>query len=113
MLEYDDMHSLLAQTYNGSGIPGGLSATAGVTGVASGNPRVIIIRILEIVLNYASLAAFVMVVMAGFYLVLNNGNDEQAEKAKKIIMYTLIGLVVLLLSRAIVQLFTIWLPTQV
>ena len=113
MLEYDDMHSLLAQVYNGGGIPAGVNATAGVTGVSHASVRETVIRIIEVALNYASLAAFLMVVIAGFYLVLNNGNDDQVEKAKKIIKYTLIGLVVLLLSRALVQLFTVWLPTQV
>jgi hypothetical protein len=107
------MNSLLAQVYNGGGIPAGVNAASGITGVATANPRTVIINIIATVLDYASLAAFVMVVLAGFYLVLNNGNDENKDKAKKIIYYTLIGLVVLLFSRTIVLIFTKWLPTQV
>lgn len=107
------MVSLLAQVYNGGGIPAGVNATAGITGISSANPRQAIINIIAVVLNYAALAAFIMVVLAGFYLVLNNGNDENKDKAKKIITYTLIGLVVLLFSRAIVQIFTVWLPSVV
>lgn len=106
-------HTLLAQVYNGGGIPAGINATAGITGVSSADPRSVIVNILMIVLNYASLAAFVMIVLAGFYLVLNNGNDDNKEKAKKIIYYTLIGLVVLLFSRTIVLIFTEWLPSIV
>jgi hypothetical protein len=107
------MHSLLAQIYNGGGIPDGVNATAGITGVSSGDPRSVVVSILATVLNFAALAAFVMVVIAGFYLVLSNGDDERKEKAKKTIFYTLIGLVVLLFSRIIVEIFTEWLPSVV
>lgn len=107
------LSTFIAQVYNGGGIPAGIGATAGITGVSSADPRSVIVNIIIIVLNYASLAAFIMVVLAGFYLVLNNGNDENKEKAKKIIFYTLIGLVVLLFSRTIVLIFTRWLPSIV
>jgi hypothetical protein len=107
------MNSLQAQVYNGGGIPDGVNAAAGITGVASGDPRSVVINIVATALNFAALAAFVMVIIAGFYLVLSNGNDDNKEKAKKTIYYTLIGLVVLLFSRAIVTIFTEWLPSQV
>jgi VIT1/CCC1 family predicted Fe2+/Mn2+ transporter len=105
------MGNLLAQVYNGGGIPAGVDATSGITGVSSADPRSVIVNIIATVLNYAALAAFVMVVIAGFYLVLSNGNEENKDKAKKIITYTLIGLVVLLFSRVIVHIFTIILPS--
>lgn len=105
------MGNLLAQVYNGGGIQAGIGATSGITGVATADPRSVIIKIITVVLNYAALAAFVMVVIAGFYLVLSNGNEENKDKAKKIITYTLIGLVVLLFSRVIVHIFTIILPS--
>lgn len=102
-----------AQVFNGGGIDAGLGAAAGVTGVSSSEPRTVVVNLLKTVLNYAALAATVMVVIAGFYLVLSLGNDDQKEKAKKIIQYTLIGLLVLLFSRFIVSLITVWLPTQI
>lgn len=105
------MGNLFAQVYNGGGISAGIDATAGITGVATANPRDVIIKIITVVLNYAALAAFIMIVIAGFYLVLNNGNDENKDKAKKIITYTLIGLIVLLFSRVIVEIFTKILPS--
>lgn len=111
MLQYFDMGNVLAQVYNGGGVQAGIGATSGITGVASISPYALITKILVVVLNYAALAAFIMVVIAGFYLVLSNGNDDNKEKAKKIITYTLIGLTVLLFSRVIVHIFTKILPS--
>jgi hypothetical protein len=54
------------------------------------------------VLNFLGLIATITVIIAGFYLVLSLGNDDNKDRAKKIIMYTLIGLAVILLSRVIV-----------
>ena len=113
MLQYSDMSSLLAQVYNGGGIPAGVGATSGITGVSSADPRTIVVNVIAAVLNYAALLATVMIIAAGFYMVLSNGGDDQKEKAKKIIYFTLIGLTILLFSRVIVAVFTEWLPTQV
>lgn len=102
-----------AQVFNGGGVTAGLDQAGGVTGVSTGDPRSVIVRILEEILNFAALLAVLMVIAAGFYLVMSMGNDEQKEKAKKIIYYTLIGLVVILFSRVIVSFVTVWLPSQV
>lgn len=95
-----------AQIFNGGGLGAGVGAAAGVTGVAQTDPRTAVANAIATVLSFAALLAFIMVVIAGFYLVLSLGNDERKEKAKKIIIYTLIGLVVLLFSRVIVALVT-------
>jgi len=102
-----------AQVFNGGGVDAGLGAASGVVGVSSDDPRQVIIGVLEAVLNFAALFAVIMVITAGFYLVLSLGNDDKKEKAKKIIYYTLIGLVVILFSRVIVSFVTVWLPSQV
>lgn len=99
--------------YGGTGLKGGIDAAAGVTGVSTADPRAVVINIITTVLDFAALLAFVMVVIAGFYLVLSLGNDDGKDKAKKIIYYTLIGLVVLLFSRVIVGLVTVWLASKV
>lgn len=107
------MKHLIAQIYNGGGIPAGVNATSGITGVSSADPYSLIANIIALVLSYAALAAFTMIVIAGFYLLLSNGNDDGKEKAKSIIKYTLIGLVVLLFSRIIVHLVTKLLPSYI
>lgn len=102
-----------AQVFNGGGIDAGLEPASQVTGVLDESPRAVVLRILAAILNYLALIAVIMVIIAGFYLVLSMGNDEQKDKAKKIILYTLIGLVVILFSRVIVALVTVWLAEQV
>lgn len=95
-----------AQVFNGGGLGEGVGAAAGVTGVAHTDPRTAVANAIATILSFAALLAFIMVVIAGFYLVLSLGDEERKEKAKKIITYTLIGLVVLLFSRVIVALVT-------
>lgn len=102
-----------AQVYNGGGIDEGLDEADNVTGLNTANPRLAIINILKAVLNFLALIAVVMIIVAGFYLVLSMGNEEQKDKAKRIIIYTLIGLVVILFARIIVSLVTVWLASQV
>lgn len=102
-----------AQVFNGGGVDAGLSEAEGVTGIADGDPREVIIRILKTVLDFLALFAMIMIIIAGFYLVFSFGDDDNKEKAKKIIYYTLIGLVVILFSRVIVSLVTVWLAEQV
>jgi hypothetical protein len=102
-----------AQVFNGGGISAGVDAASGVTGVDTDEPRNAVIAVIEAALNYLALIAVAMIIIAGFYLVLSIGNDDGKEKAKKIIYYTVIGLVVILLSRIIVSLVTEWLPDQI
>lgn len=102
-----------AQVFNGGGVDAGLNEAEGVTGIADGDPRTVVIRILATVLDFLALFAMIMVIIAGFYLVFSFGDDDNKEKAKKIIYYTLIGLVVILFSRVIVSLVTVWLAEQI
>jgi hypothetical protein len=53
------------------------------------------------------------IIIAGIYMIISLGNDEQIEKAKKIIKYTLIGLVIILFSRVLVGLVTHFLYSAV
>ncbi len=105
--------SAAAQVFDGGGIDAGLGPASNVTGIATESPRMVVLNILAAVLNYLALIAVAMVILAGFYLVLSLGEDEQKDKAKKIIQYTLIGLVVILFSRVIVALVTVWLADQI
>lgn len=99
--------------FNGAGLQAGLEQASEVTGIATGEPRDVIIKVISIALSFASLLAVAMVIIAGFWLLLSLGDEEKKEKAKKIIFYTLIGLMVLLFSRIIVGLVTLYLATEV
>ncbi len=97
-----------AQIYDGGGITEGVQAAAGL-GLANGNPFQIALSLLRLVLNFLGFIAVITIVIAGIYMIISLGNDEQIEKAKKIIKYTLIGLAVILFSRLLVSLITVYL----
>jgi hypothetical protein len=103
----------LAAIYDGPGLVGGLNQASGITGLNTSDPRAAIVNILRAVLNFLALIAVIMIIIAGFYLVLSFGDDEKKDKAKRIIYYTLIGLLVILFARVIVSFVTVWLSSQV
>lgn len=77
-----------------------------------GSPRIapqplpiifILVRILQVVLGFMGLAAGVMVIYAGILMILSFGKEDQFGKARGLIIRSLVGVVVILLSAAIVQ----------
>jgi len=64
--------------------------------------RGIVVGFIQRVLSFLSLIATITVIIAGFYLILSLGDDTGKDRAKKIILYTLVGLFVILVSRVIV-----------
>jgi len=102
-----------AQVFDGPGILGGLNAAGGIAGLPNGDVRSTIIRILRTVLSFLALAAVITIIIAGIILILSLGNEEQKDRAKRIIFYTLIGLVIILFARVIVGIVTVYLAGQV
>lgn len=99
-----------AQVFNGPGLTGGVDTAAQIEGPVNGSLREIVLSYLSTVLDFLALAGVVMVVIAGFYMVLGNGGEESKEKAKKIILYTVIGIVIIFFARAVVGFFLYYLP---
>jgi hypothetical protein len=66
----------------------------------------LIIKYVNFALPYLALAAFVGFVVAGFFYVTAYGNDQQIEKAKKILIWSVVGLIVVIMSYTVVQFFT-------
>lgn len=64
-------------------------------------------KLVNFSLPYLTLAAFLGYVVAGFMYVTAFGNDDQIGKAKKILLWSSIGLVLVILSYAITQLLTV------
>lgn len=77
-------------------------AVATATGGQS-SLRGLILTIINYFLGFLGLLAVIMVVYGGVTYVSSAGNDEAVGKAKKIIMYALIGIVVILLSFVVVR----------
>ncbi len=63
-------------------------------------------KLVNFSLPYLTLAAFVGYVIAGFMYVTAYGNDEQLTKAKKILIWSSVGLILVILSYAITNLLT-------
>ncbi len=99
-----------APVFNGGGVEQGLGqAESGLQGVARGEVRSAVSRILVNVINFLGLVATIVIVAAGFVMVLSNGEEEKKEQAKKMIMYGLIGLVIVFFARVLVTLVTVYL----
>lgn len=76
---------------------GGVDPSTDGEGIRQG-----ILDILIKVLSFMALIAVVVVVIAGIRLVVSQGEEQEKDKAKKTILYAIIGLVVILLAQAIV-----------
>lgn len=96
-----------APCYSGNGIQQGLNEAENIIGVSSNDVRSITETIITTVLSYMALVATIVIVIAGMYLIFSNGDENAKEKAKKIILYTLVGLLIILFARAIVGFVTV------
>ena len=88
-----------AQLITTGDIPGNI---AGPTG-SEGSLRALVLRIVNYFLAFLGLIAVIMVIYGGITYVTAAGKDEPIQNAKKIIMYALIGLIIILLSFALVN----------
>ncbi len=100
----------LAAVFDGGGLQGGVNAAGTINGPIKQGLRTTVEKILTWVLNFLALAAVTMIIAAGFWLILGMGSDDAKTKAKNIIKFTLIGLVIVIFSRLIVAFFTNELP---
>ena len=66
----------------------------------------LVIKYVNFALPYLTLAAFVGFVVAGFFYVTAYGNEEQLQKAKKILIWSVVGLLLVIMSYAIIQFLT-------
>ena len=86
-----------------------ISNTFGISGPATPSPAIAqTMGYLSTIVGFMALAAVIMIVIAGMYMVMNKGDAEAVSKAKGLIIRTLIGLVVIAVSfNIMVVLFTI------
>ena len=92
------VRSVDASVYSGNG----LSLTP-VNGVSTNTNIVnLIVFLIEFLLNFVLIIAVLAVVIAGFYLITSGGDEGQKDKAKNIIFYAGIGIIVIGLARVIV-----------
>ncbi len=94
-----------AQVFNGPGLEGGVAQAAQINGPIKQPLRAVILSFLYKALGFLALAGVIMVVAAGIYMVLSGGEEGAKDKAKKIILYVVIGLIIVFLARSLVGLF--------
>jgi len=94
--------SILAAVYDGGGLQEGVNE-AGNTGIGSADIRTTIIKIMLEIVSYTALLAVSVIILAGLYLILGFGDEGAKDKAKKIILYVGVGVLLILLAGAIVQ----------
>jgi len=74
-----------------------------VSGKDVGDLKTAIINGIKKVLTFMSLIAVVVIVIAGIRFIISQGEEQEKEKAKKTITYAIIGLIIIMVSRAVVQ----------
>lgn len=85
-----------------------IAVKSAITGsiVVTGEPTGIIgtvIGIINTVLTFVGLIAVTVIVIAGFFMILNVGNDDQYRRARDLILRVVIGLIVIMASAALVN----------
>lgn len=65
--------------------------------------RGIVLTVINFFLTFLGLLAVIMVIYGGFLYVSSAGNEENVNKAKKILLYAVIGIVVIIASFALVN----------
>ncbi len=73
-------------------------ATGGQT-----NARQLVLTILNFFLGFLGLLAVIMIIYGGFLYVSAAGDQGKIDNGKKIIMYSIVGIIIILLSFAIVN----------
>ncbi|MDI6602528.1 MAG: hypothetical protein QME57_00195 [Patescibacteria group bacterium] len=61
-------------------------------------------NIINFIFNIALAIVPLMIVIAGFYFVTAGGDPEQIKKAKDLIFYTVVGFIIILLARGVIEL---------
>lgn len=77
---------------------------SGISQAATGEDFVF--RVASLLLLFAAAIAVVFLVIGGFRYVTSSGNEELVEKAKKNITHSIIGLVIIIMAFAIVQIIS-------
>ncbi len=72
--------------------------------------RALVLKIIGWVLSFLALLAVIYIIIAGIRLIVSQGDDDQKGKAKKTIMYVIVGLIVVILARVIVGFITVEVP---
>lgn len=68
-----------------------------------GGIKGIVLMIINFFLGFLGLLAVIMVIYGGFLYVSSAGNEENVNKAKKILLYAVLGIIVIIVSFALIN----------
>jgi len=88
-----------AQLIQQGDVPSSISAATG----GEGSFRALILNIVNFFLLFLGLIAVIMIIYGGITYVTAAGNQEKIESAKKIILYAIVGIIIVLISFALVR----------
>jgi hypothetical protein len=93
-------------------IQDGLGRLEGEVEVPTGSNdiRMSVTDAINFVLSFLALLAVVVIIAAGFVMIAGLGSDASIQRARKIIVFTIIGLIVIFFASTIVAFFTKELP---
>lgn len=98
---------LLAQVFDGGGLREGLdkaqSELAGSGIREETDIIIVIVSVINNILPYAAIAAVVAFIVSGFLFILGFGSDTAIQRAKKIMIWSAVGIVVILLSMVVIR----------
>lgn len=75
---------------------------ADLTG-GQGSIRALVLLIINFALGFLGLLAVIMIIFGGFLYVSSGGEQEKVDKAKKILLYAVVGIVIIIISFALVN----------
>ena len=79
--------------------PGEIAAATG----GEGSVRSLVLKIVNYFLTFLGIVAVLMIIYGGITYVTAGGAQDKVDSAKKVIMYALVGIIIILLSFAIVN----------
>lgn len=94
--------TFLASVQDGLNQVSGVDLPKGGVGVNASGVREKIVVTLNFLISFLALIAVIAIIIAGLLLILGAGSDASVQRAKKILIYTLVGLLVIFFSRVIV-----------
>ncbi len=72
-----------------------------IANLPKGSPESIIAGVISIILSIGGTLAFIAMMVAGVMYVIAHDNEEMVQKAKKLLVYAVVGLVLISVSFAI------------
>ena len=97
------INPVLAQTCSQLQLPGGYSVSSPIENCNLATPGGIISIVLPLILGIAAFITVIVIILSGIQFITSGGNPEAAAAARGRLTFALIGLVLIILAFAILQ----------